>query len=144
MRVRNYFNRPEEVGVKCGDGRTQRHFKDEVDINSIVRRFMRTGVLGDPFVSSKGDPIYGDVSEPVTLAEALRVQIAASEAFESLPASVRKRFGNDPMELLAFVSDRNNLAEARELGLVEPEGAAQLPLDVTVRTDTREVDGNGA
>lgn len=41
----------------------------------------------------------------------------AQEQFAALSSKIRKRFNNDPVELLKFVSDAKNLEEMYELGL---------------------------
>jgi phage internal scaffolding protein len=50
----------------------------------------------------------------------------ANSAFASLPATVRARFENDPAKYIEFVSDENNLEEARELGMLSPEAVERL------------------
>jgi len=70
----------------------QQHFVDEVDINSIMRRFGVTGQL--PRGNLGG--VYGDftgITDYESAAEAVR---RADEGFMRLPADVRDRFGNDP------------------------------------------------
>jgi len=53
--------------------------------------------------------------------------LEAREMFESLPSSVRRRFGNDPAAFLDFVGDEENRDEMEKMGLlkagkVSPEG----------------------
>ena len=43
----------------------------------------------------------------------------ARDLFMSLDAEVRKRFGNDPAQLLDFLADNKNYDEAKKLGLVD-------------------------
>ena len=43
------------------------------------------------------------------------------EIFESLPARIRQMFDNDVALYCEFISDRNNLDEACELGLVSED-----------------------
>lgn len=118
---------------------TKQSFSDECDINVIMARFEKTGVLTSENAQS---PRYGDFSDVIDYDESLRVVMEAEEAFMALPAKVRARFQNDPSEIIEFVRDPANLQEAVSLGLIEPVVAAaeQLPnsssLDVTVRTDT--------
>ncbi len=48
--------------------------------------------------------------------------IEAQENFMRLPANIRKRFDNDPAQLIEFINDPNNLDEAINIGLAkEPE-----------------------
>lgn len=98
--------------------RTKQSFKDECDINTIVRRFGVTGELPQ----GVRVPSYGDFgSEVFDFQSAMNAVVAAQRTFEQLPASVRKRFGHDPQEFIAFFNDPANVEEGRRLGLVLPE-----------------------
>lgn len=88
---------------------------DETDVNQILARYANGGVLN---VNGK-EPLYGDVSEVPDYATALRIVREADAAFATLPAKVRDRFNNDPGQLVDFVLDDSNRAEAVELGLLE-------------------------
>lgn len=102
-----------ESGLATGEGKTHQSFKDESDINTIVRRFGVTGQL--PQVTA---PRYGDFSEVVDFRTAMDVVVAAEREFMKLPGSLRKRFGNDPQQLLEFVGNDKNRAEAEFLGII--------------------------
>lgn len=117
-------------GLLCADPtRTQQHFRDEVDINTIVERFGLTGELP----SDVRVPVNGDFTEAVTdYQTALNLVIQADDAFMQLPAAVRERFANDPGRLVEFVSDDANREEARKLGLLVPEKAPPEPMAVRV------------
>lgn len=103
-------------GISTGEGLTQQQFKDECDINTIVRRF---GVSGEVPVSGRV-PSYGDFSGVSDYREALHAVRDAEASFMSLPAAVRERFGHDPARFVDFCLDPANLAEARALGLAPP------------------------
>lgn len=114
------------AGLSCeGPGRTHQEFRDECDINVLMRRYIKHGVL--PEGRSVGT--YGDFSEVGDYLEAQQILANATEQFASLPSTIRERFRNDPGEMLRFVADRGNLDEARKLGLLkdEPDGAAVPP-----------------
>lgn len=96
---------------------TKQSFKDECDINTIVRNFGLTGQLP---VSNNVAPQYGDFTDVVDYRTALDAVIQANDSFMSLPAEVRKRFGNDPADFVDFCSDPNNRDELIKLGLVVP------------------------
>jgi len=101
-------------------GRTKTYFRDDVNINTIVARHRTQGIPLPVRPAS-----YGDVSSvPDYLSALLRVQ-EAQEYFSSLPAVVRDRFSNDPVHLLAFLTDEANRAEAEKLGLLEKKPAAE-------------------
>lgn len=100
-----------------GPSLTRESFKDECDVNNILRRFEKTGVV--EHVRQTGGR-YGDFTGAVTYHEALNQVLRAEEMFMSLPAKIRARFSNDPGEFLVFVEDPANADELVQLGLVRP------------------------
>jgi len=99
--------------------------RDEVDINEIVRRFGITGKLPDNFEP----PQYGDFTGISDYRAALQAVRDAAESFMEMPADLRARFNNDPAELIDFLADNANRAEAEKLGLVNAS-PAPVPLDL--------------
>lgn len=87
--------------VRCTEeeGRTKQEFAKDCDINLIMARYKKTGML-PPNIRAKAAQ-YGDWSQIPTYAEMHNKVIAARELFESLPAQVRKSFHNDPQEFIA-------------------------------------------
>lgn len=100
-----------------GPSMTRQEFQAECDINQIMRRYEKTGVISHV---ARRVPQYLDVSETPDLQSALNMLERATEAFMSLPANVRKRFDNDPSEFVKFASDVKNLDQMREWGLAPP------------------------
>lgn len=96
----------------------QQHFKDECDINQIMARYQRTGILTENPGSSR--PLFGDFSNVSDFQSAQNAILDVHESFMSLPSSIRARFDNDPGLLLDFLSDEVNRNEAISLGLVNP------------------------
>lgn len=93
---------------------TQQQFKDECDINNIIKQFQVTGVLpGEKDV----EPLYADVSDLPSYQEAQRIIQDASDRFEALPSSIRARFDHNPGEFVAFMDNPANIDEAVKLGL---------------------------
>lgn len=74
----------------------QQHFKDEVDINTIVRRFGVSGQMPDFLPSG----VYGDFSGIEDYDSAVAAIERAQDGFMSLPAEVREKFSNDPGRLI--------------------------------------------
>lgn len=103
-------------GVDCSNdpGLTKQSFKDECDINQIVKRYETTGQLPDMI---KTNPQYGDFSQVGTYMDSLEIVSKAHEQFEALNAHIRARFDNDPAKFLDFASDPKNLKEMVSLGL---------------------------
>lgn len=100
--------------------------KDQTDINRIVQRFDREGVLShlNERVAS-----FQDVSAlSGGYREALHQVRAADEFFAQLPAKVRERFSNDPAGFLDALVDPGRRSELEELGVLEKEaGGAPTP-----------------
>jgi phage internal scaffolding protein len=105
-----------ESGVACEEpSLAQQHFKDECDINNILRQFNITGQLPNFPLS----PRYGDFSGVVDYHSALNAVIAAEDGFMTLPAETRAKFNNDPELLINFLDNPQNKDEAIKLGLVD-------------------------
>lgn len=111
----------ESTQIKCTleEKRTREEFAKELDINRIVDKYTKTGVL--PFAGRENLGIYADFSELPDYKSQLDFVISAKESFQKLDANVRKRFDNNPGKLLDFLKDPKNLEEGRRLGLIEPE-----------------------
>lgn len=106
----------DESGVACEEpSLAQQHFKDECDINNILRQFNITGLLPEAPLS----PRYGDFTGIVDYHSALNAVIAAEDGFMALPADLRARFQNDPENLISFLDNPNNKDEAIKLGLID-------------------------
>lgn len=107
-----------ESGVHCEDASlAQQHYAEECDINTILRKFNVTGILPESPLS----PRYGDFTGIYDYQSALNAVIAAEDGFMTLPAETRAKFGNDPEQLINFLADEGNRAEAEKLGLVDPK-----------------------
>lgn len=118
---------------------TKQSFRDECDINNIIDRFMKTGVLTH---ENSSKPQFGDYLGFSDYQDSLNQVIAADEAFDSLPAKVRARFDNDPAKLLAFVGDSENRDEMISLGLIDPskdpKGAEKAEPESVLETPNAE------
>lgn len=125
-----------EFGLSCehDKGLTQQEFRDESDINTIVRRFGLTGELPADQVRI---PRVGDFSHVVDFKTALDSVIQAKDAFMQLPAELRARFQNDPQELMMFLEDEKNRDEAISLGLVNKSERARLAESIALESAAR-------
>lgn len=103
--------------------RTKQSYKDEVDINTIVKRF---GLTGEVPVGVRM-PLQADFVQAVTFQDAMNAIVAARESFDQMQSHVRKRFHNDPAEFVAFMEDEKNAEEAVKLGIrLPPDRQAKL------------------
>lgn len=94
---------------------TQQHKKAECDVNSILEKYRKTGQINH--IRTKPGQ-YGDFSGHQDFRSSLDKVLQANNAFNSLPAVIRKRFGNDPEQLVQFLDDNKNYEEAEKLGFV--------------------------
>lgn len=116
--------------ITCGPGRTKQSFKQECDINSIIARYQKTGMM-DHVKLNPG--VFADVSNVGDYAGMVRKVRHAQESFELLPGALRQRFHQDPGEFVSFISDPENRSEAVKLGLVPaPAPVVEPPSDKKV------------
>lgn len=120
MKYRTQYEQFERTdGIEFKDKTlAKQEFRDECNINNIMKRFQKTGILPDMI---KENPVYGDFSEPLDYQEALNIVIAAEHQFMGLNAEIRERFGNDPKKFLEFCHNPENADEMEKLGLLSEE-----------------------
>lgn len=116
------------------DGRTKQSFKEECDVNNILKKWLQSGVVQH---LATRDPEYGDFSMVDDYQSALMKLDVANASFQSMPAKLREKFHNDPGEFIDYMGDPDNREEAIQLGLFpkpeEPRPAATPPVeDVSV------------
>lgn len=96
---------------------TQQSFKDECDVNNILRRYDQTGLITH-VQQVQGQ--YGDFTQVNEYRESLDVVRHAQDSFLALPAKVREQFGNDPGSFIEFVTNPQNAGKMVEMGLASP------------------------
>lgn len=98
-----------------GESKVQKQFAEETDIRSIWKRFKKTGYF------PPADPVKAIFTEvpAVTLEEHLNRVVDIQNAFQQLPAKVRDRFMNNPVQLARFLEKPENHPEAVKLGLMK-------------------------
>jgi len=94
--------------------RAKQSFKDECDINVIMKKYRTSGLISHV---SKNAGRFADVSEIGSYQDAIHRVRGARKFFLGLPASLREEFKNDAAIFLDFVSDPSNEKEIRRLGL---------------------------
>lgn len=111
------YNWKRVVSVNEGIDLTEQHHLETTNINKIVSTFNRTGRI---ISSNKRPAFYGDISSmPKDILETQDMKLRAVNALRALPVKVQERFGRNPEELLAFLSDPSNRDEAISLGLLD-------------------------
>ncbi len=129
IRIRTPYGPKRRIKTAVGDkSAAKQSFKQECDINNIMAKYQKTGLVEH---INKSQASYG-FAPAVDYREALNLVQAASEQFESLPSSVRRRFNESPSEFLRFCEDPANRSEAAVLGLLDPDAI----LDTESPTDS--------
>lgn len=106
--------------------RTKQSFKEECDINNIMKRFKKT--MGVDYLSKYQGYVsgeFGDFSNVVDYRSAIEQVAQAGEVFMALPAKVRAKFENDPAQFLDFCHDPANADELVALGLATKRAPIQ-------------------
>jgi len=120
---------------------TKQEFQHECDINNVIKSFSTTGMFKHVSArAAQGE--YQDLPDSFDFQNSLHEVQRAREAFMTLPAKLRSRFGNDPSEFLAFTHNPENLDELRSLGLAKPAPLPPPPVVVTI-APTEPTGGDG-
>ncbi len=119
--------------------RTRTDGAEAANINTIMRKYRATGYLVDPVIKPLAEMRYGDFSLGTDF-RIIQERIALAKSnFARLSSEVRERFHNDVSELLDFLADPENAAEAVKLGLREPEDQEPSSGDAAPVSDDPEV-----
>lgn len=88
--------------------------RDSCDIHHIMRKYEQKGVLTHV---RENAGTYMELPSEVDFHLAMNQIARAQQSFESLPADLRKKFGNDPAAFVDFMQDGDNLDAIEKLGL---------------------------
>lgn len=119
-----------KVDFSSSPSLTRQEFKDEANVNNLLKRYALTGAFYDPLTTQKAasrKPLFGDFTHFQDFQACQNAIIEAREAFDALPVEVRERFNYDPAKLISFLSDDANRDEAIKLGLIEKAAEAATP-----------------
>ncbi len=86
------------------DGRTKQSFKDETDINKILKRAQKTGTISH---MNKHSGNYGDFTG-FDFFEAQLMLSKGREIFDDLPSEIRNEFGQSQAAFFKYVNDPKN------------------------------------
>jgi len=94
---------------------THQSMAPECDINTIMRKYEKTGILEH---RNNYEGTYGDFTQvPENYHESMNAVLDAQDMFQTLPATLRKRFHNDPGAFIEFANNPDNSEELIKLGL---------------------------
>nr|DAH91917.1 MAG TPA: Scaffold protein [Microviridae sp.] len=124
-RIYSRFSTPDSAPVEFGVSMTQQHFKDECDINNILKSY-RGKIPASEEPAFFMDCTVNDLQSAYEIAEDI------GSRFDSLDSEVRAKFNNNPLELLEFVHNADNQTAAIELGLLpKPAPVEPTPVEPT-------------
>lgn len=118
---------------------TEQYHRSEVDINSIIARYNKTGVFGSP--SQLREVVFGDFTACTDRLEFELTVSKAKQEFLKLPSNVRSAFNNDPYQMLQELDSGEHLQKFIDLGIVKKPapvvGTVENPGDVShvIKTD---------
>jgi phage internal scaffolding protein len=119
-----YGERKRVVSSIVGESMAKQSFKNECDMNRIIAKFRKTGMI-DHIRESGGRFI--DVPENLDFQTAQNVMAKATSMFEELPSDLRKKFDNDVQTFMDYVNNPENEDGMRELGLLKPKAPQVVP-----------------
>lgn len=102
-----------------GSSLTKQQFADECNINKIVSKHVKTGVINH---INNHQGTYGDIPS-IDYTESMQLIASANTMFQELPAAIREKFSNSAANFLQFAEDPDNSEEMLSLGLsnqIEP------------------------
>lgn len=109
---------PTPISFAAESPYTSQQFKDECDINVIMRRYQSTGEMP---ILNQGNAQFLDVSSSLVFQDSMNFIADAQSMFNELPSVIRDRFYNDPGQFLNFCSNDANRLELAQMGLLSPE-----------------------
>jgi len=118
MKVRNRFS--ERISVPApwkDDGRTQVHFGKQVDINNILAKYRKTGIIEHV---KRAKERFGDFTELGEYAKNLDKVAKAQQSFEMLPAELRNQFKNSISGFFEYIGDEKNREQCVKWGIFNP------------------------
>lgn len=118
-------NKPPKHMLVCSTpGRTKQSEKASCDVNRIMARYVKTGII--PI--DQRPSFFADVSEMGDYRTALTNINMVQSYFMTIPPAIRQQFDNDPAVFLDFCADPANHEELINLGLLpkKPE-PGQVP-----------------
>ena len=80
-----------QVHPKCGKTMTEQHHAKTCNINHIIAKYQKTGLLDHV---NKYEPTYGDVSR-IEFEKAMNLVSDQKMVFDELPSSIRAHYNHD-------------------------------------------------
>lgn len=124
--LRNYDTNhvSDDTALRCTEPTlTQQNFKEQCDINRIVKQYAQTGVVNGNTNMPLPDEFIG-ITDYHT---AMNLIKRSESAFMALEPHIRERFANNPANFVDFVTNSDNIDELRSMGLAYPASDQAVP-----------------
>lgn len=123
LKIYSRYNPAPQVGLFCPEETmTQQQFLHDTDINNILAKFLRTGLM-----DNIGQGTYEDVSESADYRQSIHIIQEADAQFLTLPAKTRKEFDNDPAKFMDFIHTTQDQNRLVDLDLIPKPNPIQNP-----------------
>lgn len=133
MKVKPLVYKESEGIVFTEPSRTKQADMEKCDLRYQLARFQKTGLMGN---LRSDEPLTGDFSEIDDLITAQNRLIDLEEQFMAMPAALRKKFDNDPFNMLEWLQKEENYDEAVKYGLMVKKASESISDDISA------IDGN--
>lgn len=126
-------NRKHAITFK-GQSMTKQSFRQESNINNIMKKYERTGLLEHV---NERQARFGDFADIPDFQTALNQIHEAQMLFDDLPAAIRKKFQNDPVEFVEFAQNPENEDQMIEMGLLPPKPSVSPSNEPNLNNDDK-------
>ena len=137
--IRSAYGEKQKVTLTTLDARVEQCHKDECDINKIIAKYDRTGVLTHV---NNFEARYEDLTG-LDYQTMLNTVANANSMFEGLPSEIRNQFANDPAKFISFMDDENNNEQMYEMGLKTRPISEQIGSESDPKTEGFEQPQSG-
>jgi len=120
--IRSAYGEKQKVTITTLDARTEQCHREECDINKIIAKYDRTGVLNHV---NDFEARYEDLTG-LDYQTMLNTVANANSMFEGLPSEIRNQFDNEPQKFISFMDDENNNNAMYEMGLKQRPISEQI------------------
>ena len=127
MKILNaYSPSVRQPAPKCGKSLTEQHHKKACDINNIVAKYQKTGLVDH---INRHEAKYGDVSG-ADFKAAQDLIAEQKTTFEELPSKVRAQFKNDVSRYLDLLQTDDGVKQLRSMLDLEGNVPEEIPVEI--------------
>lgn len=131
MKARNKFSkRVAVIAPFLDDGRTQQHFADQVNINNILAKYRKTGIIEHV---KRAEARFGSFPDMNATAADFDKVAKAKQSFEMLPAELRNKFNNNIPEFFEFLHDPDNRDQLTKWGFFNKKEGPETGTPVSAK-----------